>query len=430
MSDDELDGLDRTLGRRLRSAARLATSAGRLATRRWVGAEGDQDRRLGEALARELDEMKGMAMKVGQILSYFDGVLPDSAHVALQRLQQGTRPVAFERMAAVIEQAFGRPHDQVFEGLEPTAVAAASIGQVHRARFAGVDVAVKIQYPGIRSTMASDFARLQRIAGLASLASAVDGRALVDELQDRFLEECDYLREAAFQRAFRRRFAHDPSVIIPEVFAAATRATVLTTRWHEGRGFHGFVASSDTSAKNAAAMTIASFAHRCLFAIGTLNADPHPGNYLFPGAKEVVFLDFGCVKRFEPDYLAAERRVARAAVEGRRIDFRAALIDTGLVADPDRFDFDHHWQWVCHLYAPYHPPRFRFTREYVRRGMEFGRPSNPNVRRLRIPPPWIWIQRLYWGLHAVLARMEAEGDFASGFREALDTDPEPLEVVA
>lgn len=90
-----------------------------------------------------------------------------------------------------------------------------------------------------------------------------------------------------------------------------------------------------------------------------------------------------------------------------------------MVPAPERFDFDGHWQMLCHQYAPYRVPHFRFTSEFVRDGMRFNRPDNPNLRQLAIPPPWIWEQRLVWGLHAVLARLGASGNFAEVMRVAL-----------
>jgi len=167
------------------------------------------------------------------------------------------------------------------------------------------------------------------------------------------------------------------------------------------------------------------FALRCLFGAGVVNADPHPGNYLFPDDGRVVFLDFGCVRRFDRAFLDAERALARAVVEGRRSDFRELAMATGMVPNARGFDFDLHWEMLHHQYQPFCSPRFAFTSEFVRRGMDLARPSNPNLRKLAIAPQWIWMQRLLWGLYAVLARLRAEGPFADELRTALE---QPFEV--
>jgi len=100
---------------------------------------------------------------------------------------------------------------------------------------------------------------------------------------------------------------------------------------------------------------------------------------------------------------------------------------TGMVPRPDRFDFDVHWAMLCHQWEPYRAAHFRFTPEYLARGMAFSRPSNPNLRRLAIPPSWIWVQRLQWGLHAVLNRLGAEGDFGAALRPWLEGPLRPLD---
>jgi hypothetical protein len=141
-----------------------------------------------------------------------------------------------------------------------------------------------------------------------------------------------------------------------------------------------------------------------------------------------VFLDFGCVHRFDADFLGGQRRLIEVVLADRRSEFVDALVDTGMVPTPDRFDFDLHWKLMCHELSPYRSSRFRFTTDWVRKGMEFSRPGNPNLRRLAIPPQWIWLERLVWGLHAVLARLDAEGPFADVMREALALPAAPLEV--
>jgi predicted unusual protein kinase regulating ubiquinone biosynthesis (AarF/ABC1/UbiB family) len=426
---DDLDGIRRGWGRRLLSTGRIAASATRLAARRLVGAEGEADARIGEALAHELDGMKGMAMKVGQILSYLpgmDGVLPAAAQDALRKLQQGVRPVAFPRMAEVVTDAFGRPPHELFDRFDPEPIASASIGQVYRAVLDGRDVAVKVQYPGIRDTIAADFERLGRFASLASLATAVDGVALVAELRARFAEECDYEREALQANAFAEAFARDADVAIPRAILERTRGTVITSEWAPGADFYAFVEHADAGHRNAVAQVLVRFAYRSFFELAALNADPHPGNYLFPSGGPVVFLDFGCVRRFEPAFVQVQRQLARVILEDDRANFRDALVATGMIPKPDRFDFDLHWNHLAHQWSPYRVPGFRFTPDYLARAADFSRPSNANLRKLAIPPPWIWLQRLQWGLHAVLVHLKAEGDFATPMRTFLDTPLHPL----
>ncbi len=428
MADDPSPIRDSGLASRLLSTGRIAATAARLGARRLLGREGEEDARLGEALAGELDRMKGMAMKVGQILSYFEGVLPDATHEALRTLQLGVTRMPPEQVRSVIEGALGAPPAALFEAFGPDPVASASIGQVHRARFHGRDVAVKVQYPGIADTLDADFARLRTLGRMASVGTAMDALAITDELRERVVEECSYVREAAAQEAFRGAFADDGEVVVPEVVGERSADTVLTTAWLQGRSFYAFAAGASREERKRAAVVLLRFAHRSFWELLAVNADPHPGNYLFPEpAPPVGFLDFGCVRRFDRAFVDDERRIARAALDGDRKGFRDAVLAAGRVPRERDFAWADLWRVVRHQYAPYRGGAFHFDRDYVRDMMAMSGPGNRALRRLAVPPQWIWLQRLHWGLHAVLARLDVEVDFAGPFRELLSREPRPLD---
>ncbi len=201
---------------------------------------------------------------------------------------------------------------------------------------------------------------------------------------------------------------------------------VLTTAWCDGRDFYDVVEHDSSERKNQIGLTLARFAHRSFFELGTLNADPHPGNYLFPESDAVVFLDFGCVREYDDDYINRERALARVVLDGRRSAFRDAVVATGMTPRPDRIDWDVHWDMLRQQLSPYLEPSFRFTKGWMLAAMKYSEPSNPNLRHLAIRPPWIWQQRLVWGLHAVLTRLSAEGDFRAVFRTAMDRPRKPF----
>jgi predicted unusual protein kinase regulating ubiquinone biosynthesis (AarF/ABC1/UbiB family) len=347
---------------RLLSTARLAGSALRIGSRKALGrSDHSTDAALGDAIVAEMDRMKGMAMKVGQILSYFDGVLPLGTHEALRVLQQGTARMPEQQVRRILRDELGGEVEMLFDAFDAEPVAAASIGQVHRAVFEGRAVAVKIQYPHVRDTIDADFGRVEVLSRLASAATRVDGPAIARELRERVREECDYLAEAEAQKAFRDAWAQDEEVRIPEALPERSSARVLTTEWCEGGDLYAFIARSPPEQRNAVARVLLRFAYRSFFELETVNADPHPGNYLFPDrTPPVVFLDFGSVKQFSPGFVASERRIARAVLGGDRREFRAAVLEAGMVADGDGFDWRTHWEMLRHQYSPYLPGRFRF----------------------------------------------------------------------
>jgi predicted unusual protein kinase regulating ubiquinone biosynthesis (AarF/ABC1/UbiB family) len=430
---DEPDDEALPTGWRARAAAtaRVAGAVAKAGARRLVRSRPEDDRDLGRALVAQLDGMKGMAMKVGQILSTLEGVLPDETHAALRSLQRGLRTMPRAEVERLLDAALGAPTDRIFERFDALPVAAASIGQVHRARFQGVEVAVKVRYPHVRASFEADLGRLRQLARVASLGTSVDGLAIVEDLRARLLEECDYVREAAWQRAFRATFADDPAVLVPDVVDELVRDDVLVTTWVDGLDLYAFAEQGAAVDRTAVGATLARFAWRSLFRHAALQADPHPGNHLVAVDladvdPRVACLDYGCIRCFQPAFLEPQRRLVRAAIEGDRAALREAAIASGAVTRPERLDWDDYaamltWQW-----RPYASPSFRFDRPYLLEGARFSHPTNPNLTKLAMPPEAIWIHRLQAGLHAVLARLGAEGDFRATLRPFLDGPTTPL----
>lgn len=402
--------------------AKGAVAAGRLAV-----AKGDKARVAGEALREQLDGMKGMAMKLGQIVSYLDVPLPEEAQRALEALQTGVVAMEWEMARALLEERLGSSVETHFSFIDPQPVAAASIGQVHRARLLNGDsVAVKVLYPHIRESFQADTRGLHRIAGLAGLASAVDGHGIVDELGARLEEECDYVREARMQRRFRRAWREDGDVVIPRVIDGSSTDGVLTTSWLEGRTLTQLVEGASRAEKDAAAMTLMRFTYKSLLGLAAIQADPHPGNQLFLGGAQVGFLDFGCVRIFDAAFITNVRALMSALLDNRRSDFDALVIALGFAPRPDRFDFDHHWESERCAFTPFLSPQYHFERGFVQRAAAMNGPDSPNARHQALPPPWMWVYRLTFGLHSSLARIGARGCYADMLREILAGPVTPL----
>lgn len=376
----------------------------------------------GEALVERLDELKGLSMKIGQMASLAPGPLPPRVQAALARLQASATGLDPETVRQGIIDAYGAPPEEVFAAFELEPFAAASIGQVHRARIDGRAVAVKIQYPGIERAIEHDLANLGSLRFLAAATSYATGD-LLHELRDRLREECDYQHEARNQIAFRDALGGMPRVQVPEVLLGHTRKTVLVTELVEGRRFAEFVASGSQAERDLAGETIFSFAFEAIFARAAFNGDPHPGNYLFPDGA-VAFLDFGCVRRFDVDFLTRWRAFARSILDGDRGAFPHAARELGIVGSA-RFDFDVAWESFQVVYTPMLTPRFRFAPEYAKRAFD-ALAWNANLLRTAIPAPLAFSWRLNWGLFSVLGALGAEADYRTPFRRAVEGPILPL----
>ncbi len=389
-----------------------------------VGRNGDRVR-AAEALAEQLDGLKGLMMKAGQMASYLDPTLPAEARALLSRLQAGARPMAFEAIDRVVLEELGGSARELFESFEERPFAAASIGQVHRAVHAGRPVAVKVQYPGIRDAIASDLDTVGLLARIGAAGMALDTREILAEVRARLLEECDYRIEARSQRTFAAIFGALPGASVPAVVEERSAERVLTSELVDRLSFGEFVDRSDQAARDRAGTLIFEAVYSTIHRRGIYNADPHPGNYLFGPDGEVAFLDFGCVRVFPADMIRTWKRVARSFLAGDRAAFREAVLETGMVVRPARFDWDHHWKVMEYVYEPFTTEGFRFTHEYVARSYELMLFGNPNARHMTFPGTWLWVNRLTWGLNSVLAHLGATGPWPAIWRAAIEAELEP-----
>lgn len=430
MTDDtrQIDRLARGFGDRTLKTVRLASRLGMRAAKHSLGgareiSAKDRERAVqrAEKLVDELGALKGLVMKAGQIASYMPGAMPPEAQRILGRLQARTASMPFDQVACLVEAELGKPPGQLFDRFEEVPFAAASIGQVHRALLDGRQIAVKVQYPGIEEVVARDLKTFGVFARLSGVGTAMDGGVIAEELRDRLLEECDYENEAQSQRFFAGLWADHPDRRVPEVFGALSSRRVLSMSYVEELDFHRFCDEATEDARNEAAVSIFRACFESIFGHAVYNADPHPGNYLFPmDGGHVTFLDFGCTRRFSPAFVDAWKRTARAVMDSDRALFEKAYVELGLVGNQRKFDWDHQWRILRYLYRPFTECTFTFTHDYVRESYDLMLFDNPNSRYTAVPAEWVFLNRLQWGLYSVLAYLGATGPWGRIWREAIE----------
>lgn len=370
--------------------------------------------RTSEDVARELGNMKGALMKFGQLLSFIFEGLPADAQQALATLQSDAKPMAPGLAAKMLNDELGQPPERVFLDWQPVPVAAASVGQVHRAvTHDGRVVAVKVQYPGIAASIESDLDNAEAFyrLGTAFVLKGLDARALVDELRNRMREELDYELEAANQREFCEHFAGHPFIHIPAVDPATSTKRVLTTEWVDAKSWAEFEHSASPGARQRAGETIWRFAQHAVHHLGAFNGDPHPGNYKFTPHGVVTFLDFGLVKRWtrgEWDQLAPSLDaivVHRDPLQLVEAMERVGFLNPGHGLDPQRV-----YDYVSTPYIPYLTDSFTFTRQFVREAMstiiDVKGPHAEVIEKLNMPASFVILDRVVWGISAILGRLE------------------------
>ncbi len=431
---DDLDELTGGL-RRMWSTASLSSKLGARAAQRIFFRKKRDDIDPDEALASrdaaiaaarklvaKMGHLKGLVMKAGQIASYMPGALPPAAREVLAELQAHSTPMTFARIDEVIASELGAPAREMFDAFDERPFAAASIGQVHRAVRAGRPVAVKVQYPGIEDAIRSDLRMVAVIARLSSIGSPLDGGAIAAELRERLLEECDYSREADQQRLFHALLARLPGAHVPDVIADRSSQRVLATALVDA-GPLASAAGQDV--RDRAGQIIFRACFELLFRRCIYNADPHPGNYLVHEGGDVTFLDFGCVRRFEPAMIATWKRLARSILDGNRDGFIEGFRALGFVGREKGFDWDYQWRAMQFLYTPFLEPGFRHNDAHVMKSFGILMFDNPNRTKLAMPPAWLFLNRLQWGMNAVLAQLGAGGPWREIMDEMLTAGLDP-----
>jgi predicted unusual protein kinase regulating ubiquinone biosynthesis (AarF/ABC1/UbiB family) len=300
------------VGRAARLTGAAATVAARGATARALGggdgsgrqrAAAKQQLRAAESLVKVFSGMRGAAMKVGQTLSAVDlGLVPEEVRPQFQEilasLQQSAEPVSFRAITRVIEEDLGERLGEVFAEFEPEPIAAASIGQVHRAvlRDGLRAVAVKVQYPGIAEAIHADMQNLRLGLKLLSvIAPGIDTGEIAGEIRERITEELDYELEAANHRRMARVYRGHPFVVVPDVVTSLCRERVLVSEYVEGERFAAARGYPQAERDRIGEILVRFYINGPL-RHRLLNGDPHPGNSLFLADGRVAFVDFGFFK--------------------------------------------------------------------------------------------------------------------------------------
>jgi predicted unusual protein kinase regulating ubiquinone biosynthesis (AarF/ABC1/UbiB family) len=387
--------------------------------------------RTAEDVARELGHMKGVIMKAGQMLSFIIDGLPEAAQQSLASLQGDVTPMSPAAAAGVVRAELGRdPHD-LFLDWSDLPVAAASIGQVHRAVLRdGRIVAVKVQYPGIDTAMGSDLANAELLYAMFSAVAlkSLDVKGLVDELRVRMLDELDYRLEASCQADFAARYRGHPFVRVPDVVPELSTTRVLTTTWVDGMSWNEFLATADEAARQRVGEIMFRFTQGSIYRARVFNGDPHPGNYRFHPDGTVTFLDFGLVKRWASGELESLIPLIDPLLDHRPEVMVDHMIAAGFLASDHGLAAQRVWEYVSAPYTPYLVDDYTFRADFassaIGKLLDLNGPYADVMARLNLPPSFVILDRVIWGMSAILGRLGARNRWRAILDEyRLDAPP-------
>jgi predicted unusual protein kinase regulating ubiquinone biosynthesis (AarF/ABC1/UbiB family) len=441
---------------RVRRAAKVGRLAGEQSARGYATraanlTRGEEARRAAaqrrqletaEQIFDVLGQMKGAAMKVGQVASFIDtGAFPpefqERIQAKLAELRDAAPRVPFEKMRKVMEDDLGERLEDVFFDFGDEAVAAASIGQVYRARLRdGRDVAVKVQYPGVANAVRADLQNLGLIMRVARrIAPGMDAKAMTAEIRERLTDELDYEHEAQQHRAFARSWRNHPFIYIPGVVTELCTERVLVTEWVDGIGFEE-VRELDAPTRDRFGEIVFRFFFGSLHRNGHFSGDPHPGNYRLMPDGRVAFIDFGMTKRVSRADLDAEVAAIGAAMDGDAEELHRRLGAMGFFDPADsqvtpQAVFEH-FHDVTAWYIE--DREVTIDRELVSRVLiDFGDPRSRHwqlMKRETMPPQAMLARRMEALTLGVLGQLGATANWHRIAREWLFDEPPSTELGA
>lgn len=395
-----------------------------------------------QRLGSRLSEMRGAAMKIGQLLSMDSGeVLPPELARVLERLRQDAHPMPGAQLSRRLEAAWGKGWEGRFRRFGFTPVAAASIGQVHRAELRdGRVLAVKVQHPGVRESIDSDVDNVVALLGaFRLLPEGMDIGPLLAEARRQLHGESDYRLEAAALGRFRERLGGNPRFQVPEVVAELSGEEVLAMTFLEGEPVEGLEHGA-AAIREGVGSHLVELALQEVFQWGLVQTDPNFANYRYNRAEGCIqLLDFGAVREYEPARRVALKALLGAALDGTDGDLEQAAATVGYLGEGDPALYR---RAVVQLLRAAteparHPEPYPFgTTDLARRMSERVLEMRLTSRYTRLPPTDVlFLHRKLGGLYLLLGRLRARvpvRDLVAPYRDATPPSPvaEPLSVTA
>jgi predicted unusual protein kinase regulating ubiquinone biosynthesis (AarF/ABC1/UbiB family) len=417
-------------------------SVARLRGRRTAADRIEFHVRSAERYAELLGHSRGALMKAGQMASFalispaVPAELQSIYQTALMGLCDDAPPMAPELACEMLERELGQPAENVFGQFDWEPLAAASIGQVHTAQLHdGRDVAVKIQYPGAAEAIRADLKNTELLAtfltltvgGMSPRRLSFDLRGAAREMSLRIVEELDYRLEAANQAEFADYYRGHPFIHVPEVVGELCTGRVLTQELVQGLSWSDALVAGQ-ELRDQWAEAIFRFVYGTYERIYQLNADPHPGNYIFHDDGSVSFLDFGCVKRFRREQVKIMDVVLRECLRGDVLGTWRACVEAGFCKSSDPVTPEEVFAyWRADGGMLWAQERFTITPEYAARRIERRcSPNGPSAnafRHITMSPEYTAMARAEMGVMSVIGQLRGGAHWGSIAAEHFENAP-------
>lgn len=376
-----------------------------------------------------LKELKGSALKVAQMLSMEKNLLPQSYVEKFSLSQFSVPPLSAPLVMKTFKKYFGCEPHVLFDEFSADSVNAASIGQVHKARKNGKDLAVKIQYPGVRESIGTDIALVKPIAiRMFNLQGTSD--EYFDEVEGKLIEETDYTLELQQSEAVRAACAHLPGIRFPKYYPELSCEKIITMDWMNGIHLSDFCRNEVSQEKrNAVGQALWDFYMFQIHGLKNFHADPHPGNFLVNGEGELIAIDFGCMKRIPDDFYVPYFELADPENLQNDAIFRNKLLELEILkpedtkAEADFFANIFH-ELLTVFTQPFQVETFdfadtTFADQIAALSEKFA--NDKTLRKMngnRGSKHFIYVNRTFFGLYSLLGDLKAKIDI-NGYEKYL-----------
>ncbi|WP_067032156.1 ABC1 kinase family protein [Allomuricauda sp. CP2A] len=377
----------------------------------------DQDN--AEDIYGSLRELKGSALKVAQMLSMEKNMLPRAYVEKFSLAQFSVPPLSAPLVNKTFKKYFGKSPDEVFDTFNSEAVHGASIGQVHKAEKDAKKLAIKIQYPGVSDSIATDLALVKPIALKMFNIKGKDSDKYFEEVRDKLIEETNYLLEVEQSQAMVEACGHLPNIKFPSYYAALSSEKIITMDWMEGEHLSEFTAhNTDSNISNILGQALWDFYMYQIHELKKVHADPHPGNFLVSKDNQLVVLDFGCIKTIPESFYVPYFELAIKENISNPEFFEKKLFELEILRPNDSPQEIQFFKTMFHemlslFTVPFHSEEFDFSdKVFFGKITELGKKyaQNTELRRMdgnRGSKHFIYINRTFFGLYNLLHDLKA-----------------------
>ena len=366
-----------------------------------------------------LKKMKGSALKVAQMLSMDKSILPQAYVEKFSLAQFSVPPLSPPLVTKTFKKYFGKLPSQIFDSFNSTSVNAASIGQVHKAEKDGKKLAVKIQYPGVADSIASDLALVKPIAISMFNIKGKDSDIYFKEVEDKLVEETNYLLEIEQSKTVAEACKHIPNLEFPNYYEEYSSERIITMDWMHGKHLSEFTKNNtDQKLSNKLGQALWDFYMFQIHKLKKVHADPHPGNFLISEEGKLIALDFGCMKSIPDDFYVPYFELAEPENINDPKIFKNRLFELEILRSDDSEEeiafFTRMFHDMLSLFTqPFHQENFDFSdAEFFQKIAELGEQysKNTELRKMngnRGSKHFIYINRTFFGLYNLMFDLKA-----------------------